>query len=319
MLEDLMEGAFPRANPKAHPITSTAAGLVALLAGVHWGGHDATAAPVVLSEVPAYRWYHGCGPTAAAAVLGYWDLQGYANLFDASGEDLYWTDNVKDQISSPEHNAKYDHEDDANLPVPPMASIADWFGTSVDPLDYGWSYLSHADDAFIGYADYRGYEFDAWYESLGSGLFTWEELMTEIDGGRPMMFLVDSDGNGGTDHFVPVLGYDDRGDEGLWYGVYSVSIFGELENVLWKQFRPMSGDYKWGVGHGIFVHPVPEPAALILIALGTIVLRRPRPTAGRTRRRAWRPGRCDRSASTHRGRPECAPAAARRRPRSARV
>ncbi len=275
-----MAGEFPGDNPKAHPIANTVVGMLALFAGTHWGGREAPAAPVVLSDVPAYRWYHGCGPTAAAAVLGYWDLQGYANLFDASGEDLYWTDNVKDQISSPEHNAKYDQEDDANLPVPPMTSIADWFGTSVDPLDYGWSYLSYADDAFIGYADYRGYAFDSWYESLGSGLFTWEELMAEIDAGRPMMFLVDADGNGGTDHFVPVLGYDDRGDEGLWYGVYTVSIFGELENVAWKQFRPMSADYKWGVGHGIFVHPVPEPAGLVLIALGMIVFRRPRRGAG---------------------------------------
>ena len=41
--------------------------------------------PLVIGEVPAYSWYHGCGPTAVGSVLGYWDLHGYPNLFDASG------------------------------------------------------------------------------------------------------------------------------------------------------------------------------------------------------------------------------------------
>jgi len=229
----------------------------------------ASASPVLLTNAPAYRWYHGCGPTAAAAVLGYWDLHGYDNLFAASGDDVYWTDNVKDEISSPAHNAKYDPSpDDANYPTPPMTSIADWFRTSVDPQDYGWSYLAYADDAFIGYSAYRGYTFNSWYESVAKGVFTWEDLVGEIDAGRPMMFLVDSSGDGTTDHFVPVLGYDDRGTDGLWYGCYSTSIFGELENVLWKQFRPMSNAYEWGVGYGVFAQPepIPEPASVLLLA-----------------------------------------------------
>ena len=233
------------------------------------------AAPVTLSEAPAYRWYHGCGPTAAAMVFGYWDLHGYPNLFPAEGEDVYLTENVQDQISSPEHNAKYDPKpDDANLPDPPMTSIADWFRTSVDPLDYGWSYLSYADDAFVGYAAYRGYQFTSWYESVASGNFTWEDLMAEIDAGRPMMFLVDSNGDGATDHFVPVLGYVDRGVNGLWYGLYSTSWLGELETIIWKQFRPMSDTYTWGVGWGIFAHPepIPEPASGMVIGLGMLQL-----------------------------------------------
>jgi len=66
-------------------------------------------APVSLSNVPAYNWYHGCGPTAAASIMGYYDVHGYSNLFDASGWDaVKQTANVQDQISSPAHNAKYD-------------------------------------------------------------------------------------------------------------------------------------------------------------------------------------------------------------------
>jgi len=227
------------------------------------------AAPTVISQVPAYDLYHGCGPTAAGSVIGYWDLNGYPNLFTASGwADVRLTANVQDQISSPAHNTKYDPTPDAVGPVPPMTSIADWFWTSKDPLHFGWSYLSKADDAFTGYSNYRSYTFNAWNESYGA--FTWADLTTEIDAGRPMMFLVDSDGDGGTDHFVPVFGYDDRGADGLWYGLYTT--WSEAETIVWKQFRGMSSSYKWGVAYGTFVHPVsapiPAPGAVLLSSIG---------------------------------------------------
>jgi hypothetical protein len=252
----------------------------ALACVVSCGVSAASASPILLSGVPSYQWYHGCGPTAAADVLGYWDLHGYENLFDAAGADLYLTENVKDQISSPAHNAKYDPTpDDANLPTPPMTSIADWFRTSVNQ-DYGWSYLRYADDAFIGYSAYRGYSVNSWYESMLTGAFTWQDLTAEIDAGRPMMFLVDSSGDGATDHFVPVFGYDDRGADGLYYALYTTWL--EIENVVWKPFLPMSDAYKWGVADGVFVHPdpIPEPASLGLFALALIALRRMRASGG---------------------------------------
>jgi len=227
----------------------------------------ATADLYVLDSVPAYDWYHGCGPTAAGSVIGYWDLNGYPDLFDASGwDDVKLTANVQDQISSPEHNAKYDPTPDAAGPVPTPTSIADWFGTSVDPLQYGWSYQSKADDAFEGYANYRGYEFDSYDESWSS--FSWGDFVAEIDAGNPMMFLVDSDGNGSTDHFVPVFGYDDRGAEGLWYGLYTT--WSEYEDIVWHQFQAMGEP--WGIGYATYIHPisapVPVPGALLLGTLG---------------------------------------------------
>ena len=53
---------------------------------------------VTISNVPAYDWYHGCVPTAAASIYGYWDLLGYKNFFDETG-DIYSTTSIQDQIS----------------------------------------------------------------------------------------------------------------------------------------------------------------------------------------------------------------------------
>ena len=40
----------------------------------------AQVASTTISSVPAYDWRHGCGPTAAGMVIGYWDGQGYGAL-----------------------------------------------------------------------------------------------------------------------------------------------------------------------------------------------------------------------------------------------
>lgn len=235
---------------------------------------------VALSNVPAYNWYHGCGPTAAASIVGYYDALGLDNLFTASGWDnVKFTGNIQDQISSPAHNAKYDpHPDDASLPTPPNTSQACWFRTSVNQ-PYGWSWLSYADDCFIGYAEYRGYECTAWNETFGSQ-FTWADLMGEIEAGRPMMFLVDTDGNGGTDHFVPVLGYQEMGGV-QYYGCYTT--WSENESVIWKQFRGM-GD-AWWVGYATFVNIVPERTSSLMMAMAGLAVSRRSAIARRLRRR----------------------------------
>jgi len=58
------------------------------------------------------------------------------------------------------------------------------------------------------------------------------------------LYQVDSEGTGGTDHFVPVMGYDDRGADGLWYGAYNT--WHEEETIDWYQFQGMSDNYTWG-------------------------------------------------------------------------
>jgi len=223
----------------------------------------ASAAPVVLSDIPAYNWYHGCGPTSAGSIFGYWDLRGYPNLFDAQGwDEVSLRANVEDQISSPEHNAKYDsNPDDPVLPDPPDTSIADFFHTSEGDLDFGWSDRIDAQDAFIDYAEYKGYEFSAanyfFKENPKTYLaqFHWDQFVAEIDADRPVQFHVDTNGDGVYDHMVPAFGYDDRGGDGLWYAYFDT--YGEDETILWSLFR-FKGD-PWGIEAATFVTPVSEP------------------------------------------------------------
>ncbi|MCP4650177.1 MAG: PEP-CTERM sorting domain-containing protein [PVC group bacterium] len=223
----------------------------------------------IIDDVPSYDWYHGCSPTAAGSVFGYWDVKGYSNLFDANGwENIRWTVNVQDQISSPAHNAKYDSDpDDPNLPTPPYTSIADFMYTSVDPRGYGGTYGSEIDDGFEDYAAYRGYDFVSW--RVGFGSFSWNDFVAEIDAGCPMLFSVDSDGDGSVDHSVPVFGYDDRGVDGRWYGLYTT--WHEAETVGWYEFQGTSSQYAWGVSSATYVNPItviPEPSTVLMFLSG---------------------------------------------------
>jgi Peptidase_C39 like family len=220
----------------------------------------------VIEGVPNYVWYHGCGPTAVGDIFGYWDANGYSNLFVDSIS-------VQDQISSPEHNAKYDpNPDNPSLPVPPKTSIADYFNTSVNQ-GYGWSWLSDAVPAVTGYAAYRGYDFAASTEWWGS--FTWTDLVTEINAGHPMMFLVDSNGDASTDHFVPAIGYETL--NGInYYGLYTEWTSG-VAPIVWEPFQYMSSSYAWGVAAATFIDPIsapdnvtsiPEPMVTLLLLMG---------------------------------------------------
>lgn len=227
-------------------------------------------ASVTLSYVPAYNWYHGCTPTAVGSVMGYWDLHGYPNLFDASGWDaVSQTVNVQDLISSPAHNAKYDPTpDNPNLPVPAKTSIADYLGTSIDPLGYGYTYTSNIIYGMTGYASNRGYASTATQYSYILGLFglTWSKLTSEINSGRPMVFNVDSDADGKNDHSVPVLGYDDRGSGGKWFGCYTT--WSEDETIQWYQFTGMSSGHAFGISSGESFRITSTPSAMAAYGAG---------------------------------------------------
>ena len=231
----------------------------------------------VISGVPAYAWYHGCVPTSIGMVMGYWDMNGCPNLFDAKGSLVFTESNVQDQISSPAHNLKYDPTpDNPSLPVPPMTSIADFCYTSVDTSKngiaiYGGTWGSDEIAGITGYLNYRGSAFSitsVGYSVTKSGSNLWIKLVNEINSGRPMLFDVD-DGSGlqvngyvAPDHTVPAIGY--KIVNGVkYYACYTTG--GTNETPSWYQFQFYNSnggtssyggsDVVYGVGGGDALDP----------------------------------------------------------------
>ncbi len=227
----------------------------------------------ILSGVPAYIWRHGCGPTAAGIVLGYWDLRGFANL--VPGDASTQTTAVNEMIASTAHYNDY------ALPIDSTStgllsdksttggahtsnSVADFMRTSWSSRSnyYGWSWSSDVPAAMDQYANLAGYgNATASRENWGS--FTWADFVAEIDAGRPMVFLVDSDANGSTDHFVPAIGYDAATTRYACYNTWDSSLH-------WYSFQQMGSGRSFGIYDATYFNP--GPAAPTDISLSNAVV-----------------------------------------------
>jgi hypothetical protein len=226
----------------------------------------------VISGVPGYLWRHGCGPTSVGMVVGYYDTHGYGHLIP--GDASTQTDDVNQAIASQGSGVRgggtQRHYEDYALPmdsgqpvVIPDSSqtypngchadecIADYMHTSwsKDGNFYGWGYGSRVGTGFNSYVNLRNSGYSPTsssqsYSPTGSAL--WSLLQTEVNNNRPMVFLVDSDGDGSTDHFVTIVGYDDGTPQ--QYGC--LDTWDPPSVIRWCQYRSMSSSYAWGVSTG---------------------------------------------------------------------
>jgi len=226
---------------------------------------------VQLSSVPPYSWRHGCGPTAVGMVVGYYDTEGCSDLIpgDASSQ----TDAVNQAIASggdssnpnppgsEEHYEDYSRPEDSfsNLltddyitqgrPAHSDNCIADYMDTSKSTRSnyYGQSWSSDVGPSFVSYVNQQNPGYGPSYQQyqMGSTL-TWSVLTTEIDNDRPMVFLVDTDADGGTDHFVTIVGYRDTPSQ--QYGC--LDTWPPADVVRWCDFEQMSGGQPWGIWGG---------------------------------------------------------------------
>jgi len=198
-------------------------------------------------------------------VVGYYDMNGCPNLIPGNAySDI---EDVSQAIASQGGSGNPQHYEDYSLPLdtstpgiladksaPPAGDehadncLADFMHTSwsSDSLRYGWSYSNMISVSWLGYVSLVAPQYQASAENYSSYKpITWEIFTTEIDNSRPMVFLVDTDGNGATDHFVPAFGYridDETQEYACWDTWYAP--------IRWEPFRSMASGRPWGIWGG---------------------------------------------------------------------
>ncbi len=217
---------------------------------------------VVIPGVPAYLWRHGCGPTAAGMIIGYWDAQGYDWLVpgDASTQTAAVNEMMASSLGPGSHYTDYvqpvDHGPEPPQPdrseeplgdEHPSDSLADFMRTSWSSRGnyYGWSWFSDFGPALEGYVNRvkpAGYSVSVENMTMFDGRLNWESYRAEIDAGRPAALLVDTDGDGYTDHFITAIGYDDS------TGVRRYAAYDTWNRqVHWYEFRMLGKGIQWGI------------------------------------------------------------------------
>jgi hypothetical protein len=217
----------------------------------------------IISGVPSYLWRHGCGPTAAGMVIGYWDGHGYDDLI--SGDASIQTFLVNQAIASggnssnPNPPGSERHYEDYSCPVdfyPNMQQddyitkgrtphfnncLADFMDTSKSTHNnyYGWSWYSDVVASLEDYVYSVNPQREVIVYNLIWGELTWEKFSSEIDANRPVVLLVDTNGDGGTDHFITAIGYDDSNN----YACYNTWD----HSIHWYDFSKISGGNPWGI------------------------------------------------------------------------
>lgn len=200
---------------------------------------SAHAIPIMIDDFPGYYWTAGCTPTAAAMILGYWDMNGYDNLFAASGwDEVSKTENVTDEIWT--ISDSLGTKDNGATP---------WKGMRFGLYDFIWS---------------KGYLFSS---QLTGSESNWK-IKWNIMNGKPIL------GNIHTSpintHSIAIHGYDER-DDGLW--VASHNTWHESESVDWYHWDSVKTTLFSTMSFTmIAAATIPEPATGLLFGVGLLCL-----------------------------------------------
>ncbi len=172
----------------------------------------------IIPGVPAYLSRHGSGPTAAAMVLAYHDARGFPELLP--GNASVQTDLVNLAIASQEHYNDYCLPLDAPPTILPDKSelpeeerhpdncLADRCLTSRSL--YGNYYGQTKDmDLKPGIEDFgrAGGRYITTTATYPFAQVDWTTIRNEVLSNRPMVFLMDADGDSLEDLFVTVIGF----------------------------------------------------------------------------------------------------------------
>lgn len=213
----------------------------------------------VLLDVPSYIWRHGCVPTSAGMLLGYWDGQGFGDLI--SGDASTQTAAVDQVIASTEHYNDYSLPlDDFDNIIADKSetggahannSLADYILTSwsLYGLPYGWSFFDTVPYALNSYVD----SVSSYYSNATEeyGMPAWADYKAEIDAGRPVLLGVDTTGAGQSDHMVIGIGYSDERSGHVGTPMYA-SYDTWYHTVRWQEYAPMAAGQPWGIADAVY-------------------------------------------------------------------
>jgi hypothetical protein len=186
---------------------------------------------IIISDVPAYIWHDGCVPTSIAMVLGYYDSHGYPELFP--GESRYQNYIIDSVIASPKHFNDYALPMDFKPNVIPDKStlggahpsdcIADYLKTSwsSENLAYGHTRTTNIPQGFKNYVECIYPNCIAECSEIYFYNYIWDLYKREINNNHPVLLLVDSDGDGESNHMVTGIGYIDSLNEYIFYDTYT--------------------------------------------------------------------------------------------------
>jgi hypothetical protein len=244
-------------------------------------------------------------------LLGWYDRNGYSNLVPGGTAELNSFGNPGALVNSIIASSGHIHDfygglsplggvnisgDDISGPLHSFDSLADFMGTSQDaygnvngstklyfyndnsPLSaselysYGPSYYNSDGMYGIGeYINYAGYAVATLYSQYIAGYggnsagFTYDQYKAEIDAGRGVLIHVDN-------HTMYGYGYID--------GTDTIEVYD-----TWGPDGQNPGTMAWGGSYGsraqygvtvLELVPVPEPATMILLCLGGLLLRKNR-------------------------------------------
>ena len=223
------------------------------------GGFMTLDTQVLIQGVPAYAWYRGCGPTAAGMVIGYWDGQGFDDLVPGSAatqtaavDAMIASDGSFGDYGLP--TDYYPNMQDDKSEIDPGSThaddcVADFMKTSRSYNNnyWGWSWFTHMDDGLNGYVQHVAPHYESTATTRYWFTMGWEDFCAEIDAGRPVVLLVDTDGNGSTDHFVAAVGYGDQGGTPM-YACHDTWD----SSVHWYEWRGTGSGTTYGVYGAVF-------------------------------------------------------------------
>ncbi len=230
--------------------------------GIDQGLREPNKSQVIIPGVPSYIWHHGCGPTSLGMVIGYWDTYGPPNL--VPGDATTQTVAVNAMMANDSQNPSCggpasDHYQDYACPMDDGLSspltdrsetggahvdncVADFMHTSQSAYGnlYGWSWFDDIGPAMVQYAAMVDPTIAPITGNYYFSPSAWQTYKDEIDANRPVILLVDTDGDGATDHFPVGIGYDETEQE---YAVYNTWD----HNIHWYKWRDMGSGITWGI------------------------------------------------------------------------